>query len=108
MVDAGLEVMCVNPAGKLDFLDLDDLLLFLCFLLTLVALKAVFAVVHDAAYRRLCLRGNQHKIHALLIGDLARLIRLQNTDLLTVRTDHADFLYPDIVVDLRRILCANS
>ena len=62
MVDAGLEVVCINPAGKLDFLDLDDLLLLLCFFLTLVALKAVFAVVHDAAHRRLCLRGNQHEV----------------------------------------------
>ena len=78
MLDLGLEVVRVDTAGELNLLDLDNGLLLLCFLLSLVALKAVLAVIHDAAYRRLRVGSDEHQIEILFVSHGERGARLKD------------------------------
>ena len=86
-------------AGKLNFLDLDDLLLLFGFFFALVALKAEFAVVHYAAYRRCSLRRNHNEIQLLLYGKLLCLRYRYDAYLLPVCSYKAHFGYFYLLID---------
>ena len=107
VVDAGFKVVGVDGAGKLNFLDLDDLLILAGFLFLLDALKTVLTVVHDAAYRRLCVRRDHDEVKILLFCHVLCSSELDDTDLLTVRTDQSDFICADLLIDLQ-LFCANN
>ena len=107
VIDTGFKIVRVDGAGKLNFLDLDDLLILAGFFILLDALKAVFAVIHDAAYRRFCVRRNHDEVEIFLICHVLRCGKLDDTDLLTVRSDQADFISADLLIDLQ-LFCANN
>ena len=91
MLDLGLEVVGLDTAGKLYLLDLDDILLFLCFLLSLFLLIAIASVVSDATYRGLCVGGNEDKVKTLIVCGAKGVVGRHNTDLLTVGSDNSYF-----------------
>ena len=92
MLDFGFEVMSVDTAGKLYLLDLDDILLFLCFLLSLFLLIAIAAVVNYATYGGLCIGGNEDKVKTLIVCGAKSVVRRHNADLFTVGSDNSYFL----------------
>ena len=92
VLDFGFEVMRVDTAGKLYLLDLDDILLFLCFLLSLFLLIAIAAVVGDTTNGRLCIGGNEDQVKTLIICGAKSVVGRHNTDLFTVGSDNSYFL----------------
>ena len=100
LVDAGFEVMSIDTAGKLNLFDLNDLLVASCFLFLFVALKAVFTVIHRAAYGRLGIRSHQNEIQATAVRIFQRRGRGHDPKLFPIRTNEANFLITNILVDL--------
>ncbi len=98
MLDLGFEVVVLDTAGKLYLLDLDDILLFLCFLLSLFLLIAVASVVNYATYRGLCVGGNEDKVETLVVCGAKGVVGRHNTDLLTVGSDNSYFFSLDALV----------
>ena len=91
MLDLGLEVVGLDTAGKLYLLDLDDILLFLCFLLSLFLFIAIASVVGNTTYRGLCVGGNEDQVKTLIICGAKGVVGRHNTDLLTVGSDNSYF-----------------
>ena len=65
--DLGLVVAFLGTRTELDFLDLNLLLLFLSSLLLLVGFEFIFAVIHDSANGRLCIRRHFDQIKSRLL-----------------------------------------
>ena len=99
MIDTSIKIVNVNTAGKLDLLQLGDLLLLFCLLLSLVALKTVLAVIHGAAGRGRCRCGHHNQIQIAGISIFLRLVQGNDADLLTVLTEQANLLRSDLVID---------
>ena len=91
VLDLCFEIMCVDTAGKLYLLDFDNVLLFLCFLLSLFLLIAIAAVVGDTTNGRLCIGGNEDQVKTLIIRGAKSIVRRHNTDLFTVGSDNSYF-----------------
>ena len=98
VLDLGFEVVGLDTAGKLYLLDLDNILLLLCFLLSLFLFVAVAAVVSDTTYGGLCVGGNEDKVKTLIVCGAKSVVRRHNTDLLTVGSDNSYFLTLDVFV----------
>ena len=99
MIKLCLEIVVAYLAGKLNFLDLDDLLLLFGFFFTLVALKSEFTVVHYAAYRRCSLRRNHNEVEFFLYGKLLCFRYRHYAYLLPVRSYKAHFGYFYFLID---------
>ena len=100
MPNLDVQVVDIDAGGQADLLDLHHALVFARLFLALGLLKAELAVVHDAADRRLGLRRDLDEVHTALNGDLKRLLRGHDAELLAARVDQADFLVADFFVDL--------
>ena len=100
------EVMGVNTTGQLNFLYFHSRLLFLSIFFFLVALIAVFTVIHSAAYRRSCLRGDKNQVYAVVECIAASLAQGHNAELIAVLVQHTSFFYFDLLVD-QQFLCYN-
>ncbi len=98
VLDLGLEVVGLDTAGKLYLLDLDNILLFLCFLFSLFLLVAVASVIGDATYGRLCVGGNEDKVKTLIVCGAKGVVGRHNTDLFTVGSDNSYFFSLDGLV----------
>ena len=70
VLELGFEIMRIDAAGKLNFLDIDRLLFLFRFLFLLVTFEAELSVVHYAANGRSGIGRNFHKIQILAIGKL--------------------------------------
>ena len=106
MARLGIEIVGIDPTGQLNFLQLNDLLLLLCFLFLFVSLKAIFSVVHNATYGGLCLRRHQNQIQTVVVRDLQCRIGAHNSDGISVFTDHANLFRFDLLID-QQFFCAN-
>ena len=91
VLDLGFEIVGFDTAGKLYLLDLDNVLLLLCFLLSLFLFIAIASVVSDATYRGLCVGGNEDQVKTLIICGAKGVVGRHNTDLLTVGSDNSYF-----------------
>ena len=91
MLDLGFEVVVFDTAGKLYLLDLDDILLFLCFLLSLFLLIAIASVVNYATYGGLCIGGNEDKVETLVVCGAKGVVGRHYADLFTFRSDNSYF-----------------
>ena len=100
VADLDVQIVNVDAGGQSDLLDLDNALILAGFLLALGLLKAVLAVIHDAANRGLCLRSDLYKIHALFNCDPQRFLRGNDAQLIAVSADQTDFLVADFFIDL--------
>ena len=98
MPDLGLEIVVIGLGTDLDFLDLHHSLAFLGLLLLFLRLVLELAVVHNLADGRRGLRSNLHKVHIFLDSHVLRGCQRHDTELLALRTDQADLLVSDLLV----------
>ena len=94
-----IEIVLADARGHADLLDFNDALILAGFLFLFGLLKAEFAVVHDLAHGRLCLRRDQNKVHLPLFSDAERLLAGHNAELLAFFTDQANFRFADLFVE---------
>lgn len=100
-----VEIVGINVKRKSYFLDLDYLLIFLCFFFALRLFKAIFAVIHNAANMRGGGWRNLYKIKIFFRGDRKGIFHRNNTELGAVGVDHADFLFADLLIDEQFLFC---
>ena len=111
VLDLGLKVVGVDTAGQLDLLELNSLLLFLRFLLTLATLEQELAVIHNLTYGGSSLCGHHHQIHALIVRQLQSLIGAHDAQRFAVGTDQANLFTGDLLIEQvfsLFVFCANS
>ncbi len=94
-----LVIVLIRIGSKLHFLDGYVFLMLLRFVKFLVQLVKVFAIIHDSANRRSCSRRYLYQIQAPLFGDLQRLLRRHDSELLVLVIDDAYLSSPDSLVD---------
>ena len=69
IVELGIKIVCVDIERKTHFLDINDMLIFSGFLLSLSLFKTVLAVVHNLAYGRVALRSDLDEVKVFLLCD---------------------------------------
>jgi hypothetical protein len=84
---------------KLDFFEVDDMLLLLGLFGFLGFFVLELPVIHDLAYGRFGIRSDLDQIVACVDGALERLRNGNNSQLLAVLTDNADLRYPYPVIN---------
>jgi hypothetical protein len=97
-----LVIVFVHGYGKLNFLHRDDSLFLACGALALFLLVKITAVVLDAADGWNSGGRNFDEIEATLAGDSQRFIGRQDSQLLAVLIDDADFAGADALVDANK------
>ena len=90
VVSLGVEVIYVDMAGKLDLFDINLLLLFLCFFLFLVAVKAELSVVEYSAYGRIALGRDEYKVESVFVCNVKCSFDCNDSYLLAFIADHSD------------------
>ena len=100
VLDLGIQVANVDIGRQANLFDFHDTLILTGFLLALGLLETELAVIHDLAYRRLCLRCDLDQIHALFYGDVLCLLDGYDAELFAVVADQTDFLVADLFIDL--------
>ena len=105
LVHLGIKIVGINVQGKPGLLHLYGLLVLPGFLFALGLLKAVFAVIHNAAYRRLGLRRYLYEIQVLFLRHVVGIAGGHNPQLLTISTDHTDLFIADLFIDLQFFVC---
>jgi hypothetical protein len=95
-------VVFIRARPKLYFLDCNEGLLRLGFLLLLFLFVLILTEVNDSANRRLSLRRDLDEIESALARDLDRLLRWHYAKLISVLVDDADFPNSDPFVDSDR------
>ena len=103
-IDLGIKIVSIDTAGKLNFLDLNSRLLLFRFLVTLIALVAVFTVVHSAANRRSSLRRDEDEVHTVIESICTSLADGHDTQLIAILIQHTRFFDFDLIVD-QQFLC---
>ena len=108
MIDTGLEVVRVDAAGKLYFLNLCDLLILPCFFFFFLAFEAIFAVIHRTANRRNRRRSDENEVEVAGIRMFLGIVQGHNAELLAVGTDKTNLFCVNVVVDLQIFCTANG
>ena len=106
-LDLCFEVMCIDLSRKSDFLDLYDFLILSGLFFLLGLFEAELTIVHDAAYRGLCLGRDLYQIEVSLGSDLEGALDGDDAKLRTVSVNQAYFLVVDLFIDLM-LLSANA
>src|SRR5690554_5436680 len=101
-----LIVPFLRPWTKLDFLDLNDLLILPGSSLLFLLLEDVLAVIHDSANRRLCIGGDFNQVELGLLSGGHGFLNGHDTDLFIFSANQAHFPRRDVLVD-RRALCGS-
>ena len=99
VLDLHAEIMRVNARGKLDFLHLRGVLVFLGFLVFLGLFVAVFAEIHDPAHRRRGGGCNLHEVHTVLPGEGEGVVEGHDASLFAIGTNDPDFAGTNFPVD---------
>src|SRR5574341_1960533 len=92
------QVVFIGSWAELDLLDLGRFLMSAALVVLLAEFIFVFPVVHDATDGRHRCRGHLHQIIPSFLGLSERVRGWQNTKLLSLRTDHANFTYSDFTI----------
>lgn len=98
-------VMLFDIRSELDFLDLDDLLFFPRFVLTLLRFILVFAVIENLADRRRGIGRNLDQVEFSRNRAVKRVLYAYDTDIVAGMIDETDFLDVDLLVNARAVLC---
>ena len=93
--------MGVDGRKHTDLLDGDNLLIFPCLFFPFLLFKAVLAVVHDPAHRRLCTRCDLYQIQVFFIGDLLRISCRLCSEFFAVLVDDQNLSVPNFLIDLQ-------
>jgi hypothetical protein len=104
LVAPRLEVVIVDRHGELHFLDDDHLLSLAGSAIALFFFVEEFPVILNAANGRNSRGRNFHQIKTALTGNLERLKRGEDAELLTVFVDHANFTGADTIVNTDELL----
>lgn len=96
----GIEVVGVDAGGHTNLLDLDNTLVFLCFLFTFELVEAELSVVHDLADRRNGVRRDLDEVKLLFLSHLQSCSGRNDSEHCAVRTDQTNFLVPNFFVEL--------
>ena len=104
MPDLDLQIVFIRLGTDLDFLHLNDRLLFLGFLRTLALLILELSVVHDLANGRVCIGSHFHQIQLFLCGQLQSLLHRQYAQLLPFSADYPNFQSSNSFVDIDLLL----
>jgi len=91
MLQLEIKVMLIRIGSELDFLQVDDLLIFLGFVRAFALAVLEFPEVHDPANRRSGLRRHFHKIEVSFLSHVDRFFGEKCSHLLSVVTDDTDF-----------------
>ena len=94
-------VIGIRIGSELDLFDLDDLLLFARFGFPLLLFVFELAKIHDLADRRIGIRGDFHQIQSGIFCHFHGAGRGNDSCVLSVGTDQANFVRSDFVVDAR-------
>lgn len=89
VLELGVKVMSIDIQGELNLLDLDGMLIFSRLFFTLRLFKAILAVVHDLADRRLCLGSDLDEVEILFVRDMLGVGSRHDAELSAVRSDYA-------------------
>src|SRR5690606_29282775 len=84
-----LEIAVIGGGAKLQFLDLDQLLLLLGRLGLLLLFELELAVIHDPANRRLGVGLDLDQVESRIHGHLQRFVALQHANVLAFGVDYA-------------------
>src|SRR5579862_755899 len=99
MVALHVEVIVGSLGTKLHFLEFNGLLVLLGFVLSLAELIEKFAVINNAANRRIGRRRNLNQIQPLSARHLQGIRRGHDSQLLTFVVNHPDFFRSNPFVD---------
>ena len=91
MVLLGLVVVIVHINAEFHFLDRDRLLVLLGLSLLLLLLIQKLPIIHNAANRRLRGGGYLYQVQISFAGHFQRFVRRQDSDLLALVINHANF-----------------
>ena len=107
LLSLGFKVVGVDTGRELNLLKLNGLLLFLRFLLALLAFKAEFTEVHYLAHGGCCLRCHKAEVETFVICHLKGLLRAHNTKLFAFGTYYSDLREVNIFIgeSIFRIVC---
>lgn len=97
--DLGIEVVSLDPAGQLHLLDFHGLLLLAVLFFFLITLVAIFAVIEDAADRRLRLGCDEHQIQPLIVCEFFCPFKLRDTHGVVVLVEETDLGSFYVIVD---------
>ena len=86
--ELNLLIAFLRSRAKLDFLDVNLLLLAFRRLVLLVQFEQVLPKIHDAAHRWVCCRGNFDEVESFVVSHLDRSRDAHDPCLLTVRADY--------------------
>lgn len=98
--DLEIDIMVADAGRQPDLFCFNDLLILAVHLFAFGLLKAVFAEIHDAANRRCGGRRDHNEVKALFLGTFQRFIGRHDTELGTIRSDHANLSGLDLFIDL--------
>jgi hypothetical protein len=99
MAELGFKIVVAYVDGKANFLDFDYLLVFLCFLVSLLLLKAILPVIHYFAYGGSRLGSDFHKVEALFDGKLKSRRGRHDAKLASVVAHDSYFTVANLLVD---------
>ena len=94
-----VKIVLFNVGAKLNFFDVNNLLLLLRFLFPLLLFIAVLTEVHDAAHRRLCLRRNLDEVKMLFFGHTQCVTSCHDAQLFSFGAGHAHFTDANFLID---------
>lgn len=97
-------VVPANRGANFEFLNFDDLLLFLRFILFLLQLVLVLADVENFANGRLCAWGDFHQVVASFVSFAECGFAVDDAEIFTFKANQADGAGIDLVVDARPII----
>jgi hypothetical protein len=103
-----LIIALVSGRPELDFLDLDDLLLCPCLVLTFLFLVLELSVIHQTGDRRAGLGGNLDEINVRFLGHLHGLAQRHDADRLVIDTNQSQFRDSDFAVDAVRAFSSDA
>ena len=99
LIYSGIEVVLLNAAGELNLLDLNDNLLLLCFLFSLVTLETELSVIDCAAYRGSRIRNYKNEIYTVVVRKGSCIVDLHNAYLLIRGADNSYLGSLDLFID---------
>ncbi len=104
LIFLGLVIVLIDRHGELHFFDDDHFLFLTRGSLALIFLVEKLAIVLDAANRGNSVRRNLHQVQPALPGNLQRFKRGENSKLLAVLINNANFTRADPIVDTYKLL----
>ena len=99
LIDLCVEIVRIDVERHLDLFELCLFLIAARFFLALCLLKAILSVVHDTAYRRVSLRGDEDEVEISLLCLSESVCGRHYSELFSFGADDSYFLLAYLIVD---------